>query len=58
VRKLDDLYAYKHSIVDDLYIKTADDNYVAARWCFYGAGCREGAKGPEGGSKGEKEPGG
>jgi hypothetical protein len=35
VRKLDDLYAYKHSIVDDLYIKTADDNYVAARWCFY-----------------------
>jgi hypothetical protein len=35
VRTFDDLYPYKHSIVDDLYIKTADDNYVAARWCFY-----------------------
>ena len=35
MRDLDDLYPYKHSIVDDLFIKTADDNYVAARWCFY-----------------------
>lgn len=35
VRELDNLYPFKHSIVDDLYIKTADDNYVIARWCFY-----------------------
>ena len=35
MRDLDDLYPFKHSIVDDLFIKTADDNYVAARWCFY-----------------------
>jgi hypothetical protein len=35
LRKLDDLYPYKHSIVDDLFIKTADDNYVSARWSFY-----------------------
>jgi hypothetical protein len=34
MRDLDDLYPYKHSIVDGLYIQTADDNYVAARWCF------------------------
>jgi HEPN domain len=34
VRDLDDLYPYKHSIVSELYIKTADENYVAARWCF------------------------
>lgn len=32
---LDDLYAEKHSIVDELFIKTADDNYVTARWCFH-----------------------
>jgi HEPN domain-containing protein len=31
---LDDLYPSKHSIVDELFIKTADDNYVVARWCF------------------------
>jgi hypothetical protein len=31
---LDNLYPYRHSIVDELYIKTADDNYVVARWCF------------------------
>jgi HEPN domain-containing protein len=31
---LDDLYPFKHSIVDELFIKTADDNYVVARWCF------------------------
>jgi HEPN domain-containing protein len=31
---LDDLYPYKHSLVDELFIKTADDNYVVARWCF------------------------
>jgi hypothetical protein len=27
-------FAYRHSIVDELFIKTADDNYVTARWCF------------------------
>src|SRR5258708_36909789 len=30
---LDDLYPGKHSLVDDFFIKTADDNYVVARWC-------------------------
>jgi hypothetical protein len=35
VRDLDDLYPYKHSIIDELFIRTADDNYVVARWCFY-----------------------
>jgi hypothetical protein len=30
----DDTYAYKHSIVDEFFIKTADDNYVVARRCF------------------------
>jgi HEPN domain-containing protein len=30
---LDDLYPYKHSLVDEFFIKTADDNYVVARWC-------------------------
>jgi hypothetical protein len=34
VRDLDDLYPFKHDIVSELYIKTADENYVAARWCF------------------------
>jgi hypothetical protein len=33
LRQLDDLYAHKHSIADGLYIKTADENYVIARWC-------------------------
>ena len=33
--KADDLYADKHSIIDELFIKTADDNYVTARWCFH-----------------------
>lgn len=32
--ELDHRYAYKHSIVNELFIKTADDNYVTARWCF------------------------
>ena len=31
---LDADHAYRHSIVDELFIKTADDNYVTARWCF------------------------
>jgi hypothetical protein len=31
---LDEAYAGKHSIVDEFFIKTADDNYIAARWCF------------------------
>jgi hypothetical protein len=35
MRELDDLYPFKQSIVDGLYIQTADDNYVTARWCFY-----------------------
>lgn len=26
--------AHKHAIIQDLFIDTADDNYVAARWCF------------------------
>lgn len=34
MRDLDDLYPYKHDIINELYIKTADDNYVVARWCF------------------------
>lgn len=32
---LDEHYAEKHSIIDDLFIRTADDNYVVARWCFH-----------------------
>jgi len=31
---LDDFYAEKRSIINELFIATADDNYVAARWCF------------------------
>jgi HEPN domain-containing protein len=31
---LDDLYAEKHSIVREMFIATADDNYIAARWCY------------------------
>lgn len=31
---LDDSFAGKHSIVKELYIATADDNYVAARLCY------------------------
>jgi hypothetical protein len=34
---LDDLFPAKHSIAGGLYIKTADENYVVARWCsIYG----------------------
>jgi HEPN domain-containing protein len=29
-----ELYAEQTSIIDELFIKTADDNYVTARWCF------------------------
>ncbi|MGY4617264.1 hypothetical protein ACVWZ4_002491 [Bradyrhizobium sp. USDA 4472] len=32
---LDDFYADRHSIIEDLFIRTADDNYVLARWCFH-----------------------
>ena len=32
--EIDPDYAHRHSIVDELFIKTADDNYVTARWCF------------------------
>jgi HEPN domain-containing protein len=31
----DEQYAEKHSIVKELFIATADDNYIAARWCFH-----------------------
>lgn len=30
-----DQYAEKNSIVQELFINTADDNYIAARWCFH-----------------------
>jgi HEPN domain len=33
--EVDELHAEKHSIIDELFIKTADDNYVTARWCFH-----------------------
>lgn len=29
-----DLHAEKHSVVRELFISTADDNYTLARWCF------------------------
>lgn len=32
---LDDSFAEKHSIINELFIATADDNYVLARWCFH-----------------------
>jgi hypothetical protein len=28
-------YAEKYSIVKELFIATADDNYITARWCFH-----------------------
>lgn len=28
-------YAEKHSIVKELFIATADDNYINAKWCFH-----------------------
>jgi hypothetical protein len=30
-----DQYAEKNSVVQELFIDTADDNYIAARWCFH-----------------------
>jgi hypothetical protein len=27
-------YAWKHSITNELFIATADENYVTARWCY------------------------
>jgi hypothetical protein len=33
-RRYPELYAEKHSIVKELFISTADDNYMLARWCF------------------------
>jgi hypothetical protein len=33
-RRYPELYAEKHSIVKELFISTADDNYTLARWCF------------------------
>jgi hypothetical protein len=32
---LDDFFAEKQSIINELFIATADDNYVLARWCFH-----------------------
>jgi hypothetical protein len=32
---LDEYYAEQHSIINELFIATADNNYVAARWCFH-----------------------
>jgi len=32
--RLEHTFAGKHSIVNEFFVKTADDNYVAARWCF------------------------
>lgn len=32
---LDEMYSDKHSIVDTFFIKTADDNYINARWCAF-----------------------
>lgn len=29
-----ELHAEKHSMVRELFISTADDNYISARWCF------------------------
>jgi hypothetical protein len=34
MRKLTQEFAFKQSIVEDFFISTADDNYVAARWCY------------------------
>ena len=33
-RRYPELYAEKHSLVKELFISTADDNYTLARWCF------------------------
>ena len=33
-RKYPELYAEMNSIVKELFISTADDNYTLARWCF------------------------
>jgi hypothetical protein len=32
---LDEFFAEKHSIINELYIATADHNYILARWCFH-----------------------
>lgn len=31
----DELHAEKNDIVKSLFIETADDNYITARWCFH-----------------------
>jgi HEPN domain-containing protein len=33
--EFDDQYAEKNSIVKELFVATADDNYIVARWCFH-----------------------
>lgn len=35
MKNLDPLYAEKSSIVKELFVATADDNYINARWCFH-----------------------
>src|SRR3981081_3154985 len=35
VNSYPDQYAEKNSIVQELFINTADDNYIAARWSFH-----------------------
>lgn len=30
----DDLLPYKSSIIKEMYLHTADENYIAARWCY------------------------
>jgi hypothetical protein len=30
----DDLHAYKGSIINEMYMFTADENYITARWCY------------------------
>jgi hypothetical protein len=34
-RKYPELYAEKNSLVKELFVSTADDNYTLARWCFH-----------------------
>jgi HEPN domain-containing protein len=31
----EDAFPEKRTIVDEFFIKTADDNYITARWCFH-----------------------
>jgi hypothetical protein len=33
----DEFYAEKHSVVMEMYVHTADENYITARWCYQNA---------------------